>query len=66
MSGATRPNAIEANLDGREEQVQVGQRSVQMLSLMQNAKQNPFLIGIKAKELLANGGQGRFGGALPD
>lgn len=54
------PNTIEANLDDRQKQVQVGQSCVQPFCLPQNAPQNPLLVRVEAEILLVDNSDSRI------
>jgi hypothetical protein len=59
---ASRLNPIEANLDNREDEVQVRQCRVKTFRLPHNATQNPLFVRIEPEELLADDSQSGIGG----
>ena len=58
---AVRPSAIKADLDGREDQVQIGQCRIDPFRLAQNTAQNSLFVRIESQELFADFGQSRIG-----
>jgi hypothetical protein len=58
---AIRPSAIEANLDDRENEVQIGQCLIESFRLAQDSAQNSLFVRTESQELLADVGQSRIG-----